>query len=98
LLSRAIDVFTPLIYVEKSGRRSDWGRRFLEGSPGFVPSETPVQPILDFLDFPDSLIEMVQSKVPAWGFQMFSGAKMFERDSNRRIFSRSVEQISAQWQ
>jgi hypothetical protein len=97
LLSEAIDVFTPLIYAEKSARGSDWGRRFLESSPGFVPPEKPVQPILDYLDFPDSLTEITRSEVPAWGFQMFSGAKMFEREADRRLFSEAVEKIAPQW-
>jgi hypothetical protein len=98
LLAEAIDVFTPLIYAKKSGRRADWGRRFLESSPDFVPSDKLVQPILDFLDFPDSLAETTRSKVPPWGFQMFSGAKMFERKADRKLFNNAVEAISGQWQ
>ena len=98
LLAEAIDVFTPLIYVKKSGRRSDWGRRFLESSPDFVLSGKLVQPILDFLDFPDSLTEITRSKVPSWGFQMFSGAKMFEKEADRKKFSKMVQIISAEWQ
>ena len=97
LLSETIDVFTPLIYAEKSGRDSDWGRAFLESSPDFIPPGKPVQPILDYLDFPDSLTEMIRSEVPAWGFQMFSGAEMFEREADRRLFSRAVVKIASQW-
>ena len=98
LLAEAIDVFTPLFYVNKSGRRADWGRRFLESAPDFVPPEKLVQPILDFLDFPDSLTEITGSKVPSWGFQMFSGAKMFEREDSRKTFGNAVKKISAEWQ
>jgi len=57
-----------------------------------------VQPILDFLDFPDSLTELTRSKVPSWGFQMFSGAKMFEKEADRKKFTKAVQSISAEWQ
>ena len=43
LLARAIDVFTPLIYAEKSGRPAGWGREFLEQAAAFVPAGRKVQ-------------------------------------------------------
>ncbi|MEZ4836727.1 MAG: hypothetical protein R2873_32840 [Caldilineaceae bacterium] len=46
LLAPSIDVFTPLLYGTKSGRPADWGRRWLEASPSFVPPTNRVQLIL----------------------------------------------------
>ena len=71
LLAPAIDVFTPLIYVAKSGRTPEWGREFLEMSPAFVPPGRKVQLILDALDFPDSLLAAAESSRPSWGIQLF---------------------------
>jgi hypothetical protein len=93
LLSPSIDVFTPLIYVKKSGRTSSWGREFLESSPGFVPSDRPVQLILDALDFPDSLLETAKSTVPSCGIQMFGGAQIFSDPAQALIFAQAIHQI-----
>ena len=93
LMASAIDVFTPLIYVKKSGRTSNWGREFLEASPEFIPDENHVQLILDALDFPESLLSTAQSSVPSWGLQLFSGAKVFEDSSKAKIFRKAVDEI-----
>jgi hypothetical protein len=39
LLTSAIDVFTPLIYVQKSGRTPRWGVRIPAKSPGVYPRQ-----------------------------------------------------------
>jgi hypothetical protein len=93
LLAPSIDVFTPLIYVEKSGRNAGWGREFLEASVEFVPDNRKVQLILDFLDFPDSLRATAGSTVPSWGLQMFGGREVLESAENRAIFHEAVERI-----
>jgi hypothetical protein len=93
LLAPAIDVFTPLIYVQKSGRAPEWGRDFLEQAPNFIPQERKVQLILDALDFPDSLLATAESSQPSWGLQLFGGAQVFSNPEQARIFAAAVEQI-----
>jgi hypothetical protein len=93
LMAPAIDVFTPLIYGEKSGRAPTWGREWLEASPRFVPAERKVQLILDVLDFPASLQESAASSVPSWGIQLFAGAPIFADGDQARIFTDAVEKI-----
>lgn len=93
LLAPAIDVFTPLIYAQKSGRAPEWGRQWLEASPTFVPSECKVQLILDALDFPESLEAAGKSKAPSWGLQIFDGAQIFADAENAVIFQGAVERI-----
>ncbi len=93
LLAPAIDVFTPLIYVKKSGRSPEWGREFLEQAPEFVPAERKVQLILDALDFPASLQATAESARPSWGLQIFGGAQVFGDPERARIFQAVVEQI-----
>lgn len=93
LMAPAIDVFTPLIYVEKSGRSAQWGREFLEAAPGFIPSDRKVQLILDALDFPDSLLAAAASAQPSWGMQLFGGASVFGDPDKAQIFRAAVEQI-----
>lgn len=93
LLAPSIDVFTPLIYAEKSGRSSDWGKEFLEASPEFVPQNRPVQLILDVLDFPDSLTALTESRVRGWGVQIFGGASVFADPHKAEIFARVIQQI-----
>ena len=61
LLAEAIDVFTPLIYCTKSGRAHDWGQKFLEAAPSFIPAGRRVQLILDVLEYPDSLLATAES-------------------------------------
>lgn len=95
LLAPAIDIFTPLIYVEKSGRTSAWGRQFLEEAPAFVPEERKVQLILDALDFPASLQEAARAETPSWGIQLFGGAQIFADPAQAERFRRAVEQIKA---
>ena len=93
LLAPAIDVFTPLIYVKKSGRTPEWGRHFLEQAPGFVPGGHPVQLILDALDFPASLLATAASALPSWGVQIFGGAQIFGDLERARTFQSAAEQI-----
>lgn len=93
LLAPAIDVFTPLIYVQKSGRTPEWGRDFLEQAPAFIPQERKVQLILDALDFPDSLLATEESSQPSWGLQLFGGAQVFRDPEQAQIFAAAVEQM-----
>lgn len=93
LLAPSIDVFTPLIYAQKSGRSPEWARAFLEESPRFVPYEHPVQPILDALDYPDSLQATVASSIPSHGVQIFGGAAVFANPEWAALFARAVEQM-----
>jgi hypothetical protein len=93
LMAPAIDVFTPLIYGKKSGRSSEWGREFLEGSNEFVPNHQKVQLILDALDFPESMVETARSTAPSWGFQMFGGAQVFIDPAKAEIFHNAVKKI-----
>jgi len=93
LLAPAIDVFTPLIYAQKSGRSSGWGRQFLEAAPGFVPPDRKVQLILDALDFPDSLLASAASEQPSWGIQLFGGAPLFRDLEQAAVFRDAVERI-----
>lgn len=92
-MAPAIDIFTPLIYQQKSGRSPQWGREFLTSSPKFIPADKPVQLILDALDFPKSLLETAKSTVPSWGLQMFDGAKIFADPTRAEIFRTAVEEI-----
>ncbi len=93
LLAPAIDVFTPLIYVQKSGRAARWGRDFLEEAAGFIPQDRKIQLILDALDFPESLLATSTSSVPSSGIQLFAGAPVFRDAEQGRIFATAVEQI-----
>jgi hypothetical protein len=93
LLAPAVDVFTPLIYVKKSGRSPEWGRHYLEQASAFVPQERKVQLILDALDFPASLLETAASTRPSWGVQIFGGARILGDREQARIFQSAVEQI-----
>jgi hypothetical protein len=93
MLVPAIDVFTPLIYVKKSGRTAQWGRQFLEQSPDFIPDDSKVQLILDALDFPGSLSATAAASVPSWGIQMFNGADVFRDPVKADIFLSAVNQI-----
>jgi hypothetical protein len=93
LLAPAIDVFTPLIYVQKSGRSAQWGRYFLEQASKFVPHHRKVQLILDAQDFPDSLLATAESSQPSWGIQLFGGAQVFSDSKQAQIFRTAVEQI-----
>jgi hypothetical protein len=95
LLAPAIDIFTPLIYVKKSGRTSAWGRQFLEQSASFVPSNRKVQLILDALDFPDSLLAAVEASPPGWGLQLFGGERVFSDLDQARVFRQAVLQVQA---
>lgn len=93
LLAPAIDVFTPLIYVKKSGRSANWGREWLEAAPAFVPQERQVQLILDVVDFPDSLLAVAASSRPSWGLQLFGGAPVFEDADMATAFRQAVQKI-----
>jgi hypothetical protein len=93
LLAPAIDIFTPLIYVKKSGRNARWGRDLLEQAGSFIPQNRKVQLILDALDFPDSLLATAQSAQPSWGIQLFGGAQVFAEPEQAQIFRDSVARI-----
>lgn len=93
LLAPSIDTFTPLIYVQKSGKNNHWGREFLEKMGNFIPSDRKVQLILDALDFPESLLETTWASAPTWGFQLFGGAQVFSDPEKARIFHSAVEII-----
>jgi hypothetical protein len=95
LLAPSIDVFTPLIYAHKSGREAEWGRQFLEQSLDFIPAERQVQLILDALDFPYSLLAVVESSRQSWGIQIFGGAEVFADPAKAEIFSLAVGQLLA---
>jgi len=98
LLADSVDVFTPLIYVYKSGREPSWGKAYLEASDRFVPPGKKVQLILDYLDFPGSLEKTARSGVASWGFQMYGGGAIFDYGEQIDIFRRSAEQIRLMWQ
>ena len=93
LLAGVIDVFTPLIYVAKSGRTADWGRQFLEKASSFIPAEKKVQLILDVLDFPESLLAAADSLNPSWGIQLFGGREAFADPAKAYLFLQAVNQI-----
>jgi hypothetical protein len=92
-LAPFIDVFTPLIYVEKSGRTASWGREFLEQAYTFIPRENKISLILDILDYPDSLIETAQSTHPSWGLQMYGGDQVFTDPAKAETYKNAVEEI-----
>lgn len=94
LLAPAIDIFTPLIYVKKSGRQMDWGREFLEASPRFVPPGHPVMLILDALDFPHSLQATAETEVPSYGLQIFNGVEVFRDPTRAEVFKQAVQALS----
>jgi hypothetical protein len=93
LMAPAIDIFTPLIYAQKSGRPTHWGRYWLEQAGGFIPANRKVQLILDMLDFPESLLAVTDSSQPSWGLQLFGGAEVFSQPDRARLFQRAVRQI-----
>ena len=90
-----VDVFTPLIYTKKSGRPPQWSREFLEASNEFIPKGPRIQPILDALDFPESLEEMILSNVRPWGFQLFAGADCFTDRDGRVILERAIARLKS---
>jgi len=98
LLAPAIDVFTPLIYAQKSGRPATWGRDWLAAAPGFVPAGRKVQLILDVLDFPDSLRAVAAAETPSWGVQLFGGAQVFRDPEWAEVFRAAVRQIAGRIQ
>ncbi len=93
LLAPSIDIFTPLIYAQKSGRSPGWGREFLEAAVDFIPQDRSVMLILDALDFPDSLLAAAGSTVPGCGIQMFNGAQVFSQPEGAGVFKSAVEEI-----
>jgi hypothetical protein len=93
LLASSIDVFTPLIYVNKSGRTAEWGREFLEAAPAFVPADRKVQLILDASDYPASLNATAASPQPSWGLQLFAGAQVFADREQAQVFRSAVERM-----
>ncbi|WP_274362160.1 hypothetical protein [Paenibacillus thermotolerans] len=93
LLAPSIDVFTPLIYCNKSGRNPHWGKEWLESSGEFI-SGRKAQLILDALDFPDSLHQTADSKVPSYGIQLYGGARIFHDSHSAMRFKQAVERIT----
>jgi hypothetical protein len=93
LMASSIDIFTPLIYARKSGRRPEWGREFLGGMVDFIPQDRAVMLILDALDFPESLLTVSQSSLASYGIQMFNGWQVFSEPGNAEIFRSAVERI-----
>ncbi|KAA3655885.1 MAG: hypothetical protein DWQ04_32690 [Chloroflexi bacterium] len=93
LLAPAIEVFTPLIYANKSGRKPNWGRTFLEQSASFIPADHRVQIILDALDFPASLEAVAASPTPGWGIQLFGGVNVFNHPEKSQVFAQAVRKI-----
>ena len=93
LLSPSIDIFTPLVYAQKSGRPPHWARTFLEQTPHFVPPAAEVQLILDVLDFPASLVAAAASEVPSSGIQIFGGAEIFADTRRAQVFAQAVRRI-----
>ena len=89
-LSPYIDVFTPLIYVKKSGKTASWGKDFLEQASSFLPERSKVALILDALDFPDSLLETAKSTVASWGLQVFAGERIFADEDRSAVFRETV--------
>jgi hypothetical protein len=93
LLSPSIDVFTPLIYAQKSGRPPLWARTFLERTPEFVPAGNKVQLILDLLDFPASLVATAASGTPSWGVQIFGAVAILADARRAEVFGQAVRRI-----
>lgn len=92
-----IDVFTPLIYAEKSGRSPSWSREFIDGCREFIPERRKVQPILDYLDYPFSLRELTLAREPGWGVQVFGGNRIFSSPESAKTFDECVSSILASW-
>ncbi len=95
-LAPAIDVFTPLIYAQKSGRPPEWGREFLAAAPGFVPENRRVQLILDVLDFPASLQALEGATPQSWGIQLYGGADLFQNPAWMADFRRVINKMQVE--
>jgi hypothetical protein len=90
LLAPAIDVFTPLIYAHKSGRQAAWAKEVLESTSALVYADHKVQLILDALDYPDSLLAIVDASPTSWGIQIFGGANVFADPAKAGVFQEAV--------
>lgn len=90
LLAPSIDIFTPLIYAQKSGRDPDWGRRFLETALDFIPTHRKVMLILDALDYPHSLQALTTAQPTSYGLQMFNGAQVFSDPEKASVFRDAI--------
>ena len=96
LLAPAIDVFTPLIYCQKSGRPADWGREFLEEAPGFVPQgRSRCSSSWTRSTIPSSLLAVAASARPSWGIQVFGGAEVFGDPDRAQVFASAV--VDRRW-
>ena len=89
-MAPAIDVFTPLIYAQKSGRPPTWAKQCLEAAATYVPADRKVQLILDALDYPESLLATVDASPTSWGIQIFGAADVFADPAKATIFRDSV--------
>ena len=97
LLAPLVDVFTPLIYAQKSGRPATWAGEFMDGSRDFVPRRRLLQPILDVLDFPASMTCLTEAATPSWGVQLFAGAEVFADGTKAEQFARLAEALRQRW-
>ena len=93
LLAGFVDVFTPLIYANKSGRGPEWGGEWLEAAHAFVPADRHVQLILDVLDFPASLEAVAEADTSGWGVQVFGGGDVFADPEHAACFREAVDRM-----
>lgn len=98
-LAEVFDVVTPLIYAEKCGRPPAWSAEYVRRSREFVPSSAAVMPILDVLDFPQSVTALVDevegsepSTAPA-GIQIFGGDAVFADAGKTAVFNEAMRRL-----
>ena len=92
-LAPAIELFTPLIYAQKSGRTPQWSQAFLKKSSTFIPDTSKVQLILDALDFPESLEATAQATPSSWGIQLFGGVSVFKSPEKSQVFATHIQKM-----
>ena len=88
------DLFSPLLYAEKSGRSKRWSETFMNESESFLPAGAVVAPILDSLDFPECIEAIADATIPPSGFQLFAGATTFEDKTNLSKIGAAIERIA----
>lgn len=98
-LAEVFDVITPLIYAEKCGRPPGWSADYMRRSREFVPDSAAVMPILDVLDFPQSVTALVdaagaeQAASRPAGVQIFGGDAIFADAGKTAVFNEAVRRI-----